>query len=287
MTMREGLTGNQACCQAVLRGKFLTCSAKRTSPASSSRPISRNRRADTADRRRKHSWMPSSLYRQWLDGRVALHHAPGRMDVRVKICGLTRPDDVVATVAAGADAIGFVFAPGSKRLVTPRAAAALARLVPPFIARVGLFVDAPADLVSAAQHECRLDTLQFHGDESPEYCAQFAANARVLKAIRVRDLDSTLATAHRYAVDALLLDAFVPGQHGGTGARFDWSLAKAVVDRGHTVILAGGLDPSNVADAILAVRPFAVDVSSGVESGPGIKDAAKVRAFVQAARMAG
>lgn len=208
------------------------------------------------------------------------------MDVRVKICGLTRPDDVVATVAAGADAIGFVFAPGSKRLVTPESAAPLARLVPPFVARVGLFVDATAEFVVAAQRACRLDTLQFHGDESPEYCAHFRPAARVLKAIRVRDLESTLATANRYEVDALLLDAYVPGQHGGTGASFDWSLAKAVVDRGHTVILAGGLDPSNVADAIRAVRPFAVDVSSGVESGPGIKDAPKVRAFIEAARTA-
>lgn len=208
------------------------------------------------------------------------------MDVRVKICGLTRPDDVVATVAAGADAIGFVFAPGSKRLVTPESAASLARLVPPFVARVGLFVDASAEFVAAAQRACRLDTLQFHGDESPEYCAHFRPAARVLKAIRVRDLESTLATANRYEVDALLLDAYVPGQHGGTGARFDWSLAKAVVDRGHTVILAGGLDPSNVADAIRAVSPFAVDVSSGVESGPGIKDAPKVRAFIAAARTA-
>lgn len=206
------------------------------------------------------------------------------MRTRVKICGLTHPDDVLATVRAGADAIGFVFAPGSKRLVTPEQAASLASLVPPFIARVGLFVDAPEERVLAVLAQCRLDVLQFHGDESPEYCARFQSRAKIIKALRVQDAASLQAQINRYRVDSFLLDAYVPGQAGGTGERFDWSIARDVVRGGANVILAGGLHPGNVVEAIRDVGPYALDVSSGVECSPGRKDADKVQAFIRAAQ---
>lgn len=206
------------------------------------------------------------------------------MRTRVKICGLTHPEDVHATVRAGADAIGFVFAPGSKRQVTPEQAAILASLVPPFIARVGLFVDAPEESVFAALAQCRLDVLQFHGAESAEYCARFQSHAKIIKALRVRDAASLQAQIGHYRVDSLLLDAYVPGQAGGTGERFDWSIARDVVRSGASVVLAGGLHPGNVAEAIREVGPYALDVSSGVECSPGRKDAAKVEAFIRAAQ---
>lgn len=210
------------------------------------------------------------------------------MYVRTKICGLTTAEDVAETIAAGADALGFVFANGSKRLVSPVQAAQLTRNIPVFIARVGLFVNETPETVERITRDCRLDTLQFHGEESPEYCARFQNIARVIKAFRVRDLESlTLELApYSVSVDAILLDAFVPGQHGGTGARFDWEVARAISRNGTSVILAGGLDPSNVDVAIRQALPFAVDVSSGVEQFPGRKDPNKVRQFITQARKA-
>jgi phosphoribosylanthranilate isomerase len=205
------------------------------------------------------------------------------MRTRVKICGLTHPDDIRATLDAGADALGFVFAEGSKRQLSLAQAAALTQSLPPFVARVGLFVNADAATVERTAEACGLDTLQFHGDETPEFCAQFRSFARVIKALRVRDADSTFKEVARYDVDAILLDAFVPGQAGGTGAKFDWNIAREAVVRGFRIILAGGLDPSNAAQAIESVRPFALDVSSGVESSPGRKDPAKVLRFIHEA----
>ena len=160
-------------------------------------------------------------------------------------------------------------------------AAAIARIVPPTVVRVGLFVDAPEELVSEAMSACGLQLLQFHGDETPEFCRQFPAMS--MKAFRVKDA-GTIETLRDYPTDAWLLDAFVPGQRGGTGHSFNWQLAVEAVKLGRPVFLAGGLTPENVADAVRAVRPFGVDVSSGVESSPGKKDAAKVRAFIQAAK---
>jgi phosphoribosylanthranilate isomerase len=209
------------------------------------------------------------------------------METRVKICGITNPADALETVAAGADAIGLVFASGSSRRITPATAAAISQELPPFVARVGLFVNAPAQEIIAAIETAGLDTIQLHGDETPEFAAQFRRHVKVIRAFRVRGADTLKQlVAFEQVTDAWLLDAYVPGQHGGTGAQFDWDLAVQVGGEGRPVILAGGLNPANVAEAVRQVKPFAVDVSSGVESSPGRKDPEKVRAFVVAAKTA-
>lgn len=196
---------------------------------------------------------------------------------RIKICGITREQDIHAAVYAGADAIGLVFYERSPRHVSGEHAAQLLSVLPPFVTTVGLFVDAEAEFVRAVLAVVPLDVLQFHGDESPEYCAQFGRPW--LKAIRVRPGVDLLQCAARYAgAQALLLDAHVEGIPGGTGATFDWSLIPESLAL--PLILSGGLDKGNVADAIAQVRPYAVDVSSGVEAQKGIKDAAKIAAFV-------
>ncbi|HEU5070529.1 MAG TPA: phosphoribosylanthranilate isomerase [Verrucomicrobiae bacterium] len=205
------------------------------------------------------------------------------MSVKVKICGITNREDAQAAVAAGADLLGFVFCEDSPRHVTVAEAAAIAQLVPPQVVRVGLFVNAPEELVAEAMSGCGLQLLQFHGDETPEYCRQFGAMS--MKAFRMKDAE-TLQHLREYPTDAWLLDAFVPGQRGGTGHTFNWELAVAAVKLGKPVFLAGGLTPENVAEAVHQVQPFGVDVSSGVEAAPGKKDHAKVRAFVQAAKSA-
>ena len=203
------------------------------------------------------------------------------MSVKVKICGITNAEDAQAAVAAGADLLGFVFHGPSPRHVTLEQAAAIARIVPPFVVRVGLFVNAPEELVSEAMSACGLQLLQFHSDETPAYCRQFPAMS--MKAFRVKDAE-TIRTLSDYPTDAWLLDAFVPGQHGGTGHSFNWDLAIEAVKLGKPVFLAGGLTPENVAAAVRRVQPYGVDVSSGVESAPGKKDHAKLRAFIQAAK---
>jgi len=206
---------------------------------------------------------------------------------RVKICGVTNAEDALAAVAAGADALGFVFVPGTPRVVTTERVAAIVRGLPPFVAKVGLFVDADAATVRDVLARAGLDTVQLHGDEPPEFCRQFRATVKVVKAFRVRGAE-TLGRLPAYAdaADAFLLDAFVPGAHGGTGAQFDWAHALTAKTGGKPIVLAGGLTPENVAGAVRAVRPFAVDVSSGVEFAPGRKDAAKVQAFIAAAKSA-
>jgi phosphoribosylanthranilate isomerase len=203
---------------------------------------------------------------------------------RVKVCGLTRIEDVQGAVAAGVDAIGFVFVAGTPRCVTVEWAARLRREVPPFVTAVGLFVDAPVETVLSTVESVRLDAVQLHGSEPPELAGACLQRTRVIKAFRVKGSD-TIAGLERYreVADAFLLDAFVPGAHGGTGAKFDWDLAVAALSSGRPVILAGGLNPDNVGEAVSRVRPFAVDVSSGVESGPGLKDARRIREFVAAA----
>jgi phosphoribosylanthranilate isomerase len=203
------------------------------------------------------------------------------MSVRVKICGITRAEDARVAVAAGADALGFMFWEESPRRLSVEAAAAICRGLPPFVSKVGVFVNAePADIREAIA-ACRLEAVQFHGDETPEFCAQFAGP--VIRAFRVRGPE-TLAVLAGYATAAWLLDSHVAGQRGGTGATFHWAWAAKAVKLGRPVILAGGLTPENVAAAVREVRPYAVDVSSGVEAGPGRKDAEKVRAFVRAAK---
>lgn len=203
------------------------------------------------------------------------------MSVKVKICGITNPDDALAAVEAGADAVGLMFYEGSPRYVTPDRAVEIARLVPPHVLRVGVFVNPKEDQVSRSIGTCALGLLQFHGDETPEFCTQFGVMS--MKAFRIRDAES-VRQLRVYPTDAWLLDAYSPGQRGGTGEIFNWDLAIEARELGRPIFLAGGLTPDNVADAVRRVQPFGVDVSSGVEAAPGRKDAAKMRAFVAAVR---
>lgn len=197
---------------------------------------------------------------------------------RIKICGLTREQDVDAAVAAGADAIGFVFYEPSPRHVSVERARELARRVPPFVTLVGLFVNADPALVERALHEVPLGLLQFHGDEDEPDCARYGFP--YIRAARMRPGFDLLEFAARFAsARALLLDAFVEG-YGGGGKVFDWTLIPE--DLPGPLILSGGLEPDNVTDAVRRVRPWAVDVSSGVEQGKGIKDADKISGFVAA-----
>lgn len=196
---------------------------------------------------------------------------------RVKICGITRVEDVQAAARSGADAIGLVFYAKSPRHVSIELAEQLAAALPPFVSMVGLFVDAEASLVREVLARVPLDLLQFHGDETPEYCAQFGKP--YLKAIRVKAGVDLLQCASRFqAARGLLLDAHMDGVPGGTGTSFDWALIPGQLPL--PVILSGGLAAVNVAAAIKQVRPYAVDVSSGVEAGKGIKDAEKIAAFI-------
>ena len=206
------------------------------------------------------------------------------MPVKVKICGITSLSDGLAAAEAGADAIGFVFSQESPRRVSLEPAAGIIRALPPFIVKVGVFVNAPEELVYRAISECGLSLLQFHGDETPDYCLQFGLMS--MKAFRIRDAES-LRALPAYRTDAWLLDAFSADKPGGTGERFNWDLAVQARELGRPIFLAGGLTPENVGDAVRKVRPYAVDVSSGVEAAPGKKDPAKVAAFIRAVKEAG
>lgn len=203
------------------------------------------------------------------------------MSVKVKICGITTPADAVAAVEAGADALGFMFYEHSPRYIDPAIAAEIARQLPEHILRVGVFVNAPVGVVNTAVALCRLDILQFHGDESPEYCTQFST--RTMKAFRILNAAS-LDALPAYGTDFWLLDAHVPGRLGGTGETFNWQLAIKAKKFERPFFLAGGLTPENVAEAVRLVQPYGVDVSTGVESAPGKKDRTKMRAFIQAAK---
>jgi phosphoribosylanthranilate isomerase len=205
------------------------------------------------------------------------------METRVKICGITSVGDGLIAAGAGADMIGLMFYEGSPRYVTPAQAAEIAGALPPFLVRVGVFVNADEGLVRRAIAECGLGLLQFHGDETPEFCTQFGVMS--MKALRMRD-EASLKELAKFNTDAFLLDAYAPGELGGTGKTFNWGLAVEAQNFGKPIFLAGGLTAENVAAAIREVRPFAVDVSSGVESAPGQKDAVKVQAFVTAAKRA-
>ncbi|HEX6829507.1 MAG TPA: phosphoribosylanthranilate isomerase [Burkholderiales bacterium] len=200
---------------------------------------------------------------------------------RVKICGITRAEDALAAARLGADAIGLMFHPPSPRHVTPKQARGIVHELPPFVTVVGVFVDPSPEEVRSALAAVSLHLLQFHGDEAPEFCAGFGVD--YIKAARVRPgLDLVQYAARHAPARALLLDAYVPGAHGGTGRSFDWSLIPRELPL--PVILSGGLDASNVADAVRRVRPWAVDVSSGVESAKGIKDPARISAFIRGVR---
>jgi phosphoribosylanthranilate isomerase len=200
--------------------------------------------------------------------------------VRVKICGLRRMQDVTAAVAAGADALGFVFVPASARCVDPKLARELCRQVPAFISRVGLFLDQEAEYVNRVLQEVPLSLLQFHGRENAAFCRQFGRP--YVKAIAL-DCDDAVAVAEQAYADAagILVDSHQPGGLGGTGKRADWERIRPAQ---MPLILAGGLNPGNVRQAVRAVRPWAVDVSSGVETAPGIKDADAIRRFIEEAK---
>ncbi|MGK0248668.1 MAG: phosphoribosylanthranilate isomerase [Oleispira sp.] len=200
--------------------------------------------------------------------------------VRIKICGLTRNQDVQIAVAEGADALGFVLYAPSPRAVTAEQAASLIKHAPAFVTTVALFVDENAEEIYRALDVCNFDLLQFHGDESPEFCRQF--NRPYMKAIRVRSAEDIHRAVQQYPdTKALLLDAYVENLPGGTGQAFDWRL---IPELSIPWVLAGGLNANNVADAVNQVKPFAVDVSGGVEASKGIKDVQKIKDFISEVR---
>jgi phosphoribosylanthranilate isomerase len=205
------------------------------------------------------------------------------MKTRVKICGVTSVADALAAAEAGADMIGLMFYEQSPRHITLATALEISRALSPFVLRVGVFVNPQEALVTRAIGECNLSLLQFHGDETSEFCTQFGLMS--MKAIRVRDEES-LKQMENFQTDAFLLDAHSKNGLGGTGEKFNWDLAIEAQKFDKPIFLAGGLTPENVGEAVRKVRPFAVDVSSGVEIAPGKKDHAKVKAFIQAAKNA-
>jgi phosphoribosylanthranilate isomerase len=207
------------------------------------------------------------------------------MTVRIKICGVTNKEDALAAAHLGADALGFVFAP-SPRKISAESAQEIIKALPPLVQTVGVFVNEDPEKVLSTAAACGLDILQLHGSESVDYCSSF--DRRVIKAVRLQSRDD-LDNLSKYVnvVDALLLDTYVPSKLGGTGIPFDWKLAVEARRYGR-IVLAGGLNPGNVAAAISMVKPYAVDASSGLEQSPGVKDHEKLAQFmreaIQAAR---
>jgi phosphoribosylanthranilate isomerase len=203
------------------------------------------------------------------------------MRTRVKICGITTWEDARLSVDLGASALGFNFFPASPRSVSPADAWGIIRRLPPFVEAVGVFVDWPPLVVDALARALRLGAVQLHGSETPAEAAALARKHRVIKAISVKRGFRPASVKRYRAADAILLDGFARGLHGGTGRTLDWELARATGGFAR-IILAGGLAPENIAQAIRVARPYAVDVASGVEARPGRKDAAKLRAFFAA-----
>lgn len=205
------------------------------------------------------------------------------MRTRVKVCGITRLEDAQTAVDQGVDALGFMFYEASPRWIPPADAGTLQRGLPATVCRVGVFVDPEESLVRQAIREAGINVLQFHGEEDPGFCRSFGLP--VLKAFRVRD-EQSLSRTEPYDLETWLLDAYTPGAHGGTGTAFDWELARPAVLSGRAVYLAGGLHAGNVSQAVKGLRPHGLDVSSGVEVSPGIKDAGKIADFMAAVRRA-
>ena len=204
------------------------------------------------------------------------------MRVRTKICGITRVEDALVAAQAGVDAIGLVFYAKSPRAVTVAQAGQIIAALPPFVSTVGLFVNASREEVEAVLAKLPLDILQFHGDETPADCEGFARP--YYRALRMQPgVDIAQLSAQYASAQGVLLDAWVPGLHGGTGERFDWDRIPQHLAK--PLILAGGLNADNVTQAIEQVQPWAVDISGGVESSPGIKDADKMRKFLYAVQM--
>ena len=200
--------------------------------------------------------------------------------VRVKICGITNREDAEAAVAAGADAVGFIFVPGTPRFLPPEAAREIVRALPPFVVPVGVFAGSPLTEVLAAVEACGLSAVQLHGGEDAAFAA--ALPVRVIRAVRVRDAASLEGLAG-YPAHAFLLDAYAEDRIGGTGQRIPLALLEAARKLGR-IVVSGGLTPENVAEVVTAVRPYGVDCCTGVERAPGLKDHARVRAFVARAR---
>jgi phosphoribosylanthranilate isomerase len=203
------------------------------------------------------------------------------MPVRVKICGITRSDDACTAARLGADALGFNFFAKSPRYITPEAARQIIRKLPPFVSRVGVFVDETAEQIRETIRISGIDTIQLHGNESPEFCREFGIP--VIKALGVKG-DSDLALLDAYEVSGFLLDTWHQSMHGGTGQTFDWRIARRASEKYGNVILAGGLGPTNLDEALGAVNPFAVDLNSGVEIMPGVKNPHKMRDAIRIVR---
>ncbi|RPI45884.1 MAG: phosphoribosylanthranilate isomerase [Betaproteobacteria bacterium] len=203
------------------------------------------------------------------------------MRTRIKICGITRAADARVACLAGADALGFVFFAPSPRNVAPEVVREILGSLPPFVTSVGLFVDPDPEFVRRTLAVARVDLLQFHGDESPQFCGSFGVP--FIKAVRMRPEVDLLEYARRFrSARGLLLDTYVSGIQGGTGIRFDWGLIPA--DFPLPIVLSGGLDPDNVAEAVRQARPWAVDVSSGVEAAKGVKDPQRILDFIAGVR---
>lgn len=203
------------------------------------------------------------------------------MTVRIKICGITREGDALAAVRAGADALGFLFYPKSKRHISPEQARNIIRALPPLITVVGVFANERAETIAAIRKTCFLDAVQLHGDETPEFCRSIPG--KTIKAFRLRNAE-TLAAACAFSTDAWLFDGYSPNQRGGAGLPFNWEWIRQSATLPRPFLVAGGLTPANVGNCIKTVRPYAVDVSSGVEDAPGKKNADKMRRFVAAVR---
>ncbi len=199
------------------------------------------------------------------------------MFTRIKVCGITNLEDARAAADLGADALGFIFVPNTPRYIEPEAAKRIISDLPPFITTVGVFADVPPEMILQTVRTCGLSAVQLHGSETPEYCSKIKG-PKLIKAFRVKD-ENTLSTLPDYKVSAYLLDTYIKGKKGGTGETFNWDLAVEAKKYGR-IIIAGGLTPGNVAQAIRHVRPYAVDVGSGVEAEPGKKDRSKVKAFI-------
>jgi len=207
------------------------------------------------------------------------------MPIKIKICGITNAQDAEAAVTAGADALGFVFYAQSPRCIEPAVAKRIIAQLPPFVLSVGVFVNHDRDTILKVFDECGLALAQLHGEETPTFCESLGRP--VLRALRLRDRGSLLALAEykgRMGVRGFVVDAFSIEAYGGTGQTVDWSLAREAAQAA-PILLAGGLTPSNVQEAIRQVQPYGVDVSSGVEESPGQKNHEKIRAFTQAVRL--
>ena len=203
---------------------------------------------------------------------------------RIKICGITNLDDGLEAIAAGVDALGFVFVPNTPRYITPPQAKLVIKQLPPFITNVGLFVDSEIDEIEDIVNHCKLDAVQLHGNEPPEMCSYIRLQTKIIKSFHVKNESQVLKNKiDNYRVDAYLLDTFIKGKAGGTGQTFDWRIAEGL---GPRIILAGGLTPNNIGAAITQVQPYGVDVSSGIEKSPGKKDTGKIYSFVDQVRQA-